>query len=211
MNAPLRNDAAQLLKIAQLIDDRPAERVFQGRPPAIFTDEKVFEAELRQHFRSDPGISSALNPRSQSPTIFVTTHIGPPSDPGDAQRRWQHRRVFSTPAVTPRPPSSAPSSRAAQKFHVCRYHGWAYDSGGPQHLGNGGGRAGNTPPSFSNENHDPDPPGAARLPIAASCSRGPVGRDVPPAGRVFWATHPRVLRPHPRPERQRRGRAGARR
>jgi len=51
MNAPLRHDANQLLAIARLIDDRPKERVFEV-DRSIFTDPKVFDAELRYIFES---------------------------------------------------------------------------------------------------------------------------------------------------------------
>jgi hypothetical protein len=64
MNAPLRNEAAKLLAMSRLVDDRPNERIFQ-LDRSIFTDQSVFDAELRYVFEAtwNFGISSAWNPR----------------------------------------------------------------------------------------------------------------------------------------------------
>ena len=125
MNVSIRNDA-HLLAISKLIDDRPEERVFQV-DRSIFIDPKVFEAELRHIFEATWNFIG-LESQVARPNDFFTTHIGrhpilvarsAEGNVGAFLNTCRHRGTIV-----------CPFKQGRQKFHVCRYHGWAYDSSG---------------------------------------------------------------------------------
>ncbi|WP_235999997.1 hypothetical protein [Bradyrhizobium uaiense] len=74
MNAASQSHAARLLEISRLIDDRPAERIFQV-DRRIFSDPEVFDAELRHVFEATwnfIGLESQIpGPTTSSPPISV--------------------------------------------------------------------------------------------------------------------------------------------
>ncbi|MGL3210216.1 Rieske 2Fe-2S domain-containing protein [Bradyrhizobium sp. BR 1433] len=77
-----------------------------------------------------------------------------------------------------------PFKQGRQKFHVCRYHGWAYDSGG-RNVSVTEEASGQYPPSFSNSNHDLLP--VARLGSYRGFLFASLSADVP-RWRNFSAT-----------------------
>ena len=75
MNAPaLRSQASDLLALARFVDDRPEDRVFE-LDRRIFTDPKVFDAELRYIFEATWNFIG-LESQIARPNDFITTHIG---------------------------------------------------------------------------------------------------------------------------------------
>ena len=149
MNAPLRNEAAQLLAISRLVDDRPNERIFEV-DRSIFTDPKVFDAELRYIFEATWNFIG-LESQIASPNDFVTTHIGRHSILLTRSAQGKVGAFLNT--CRHRGTVVCPFKQGRQKFHVCRYHGWAYDSGG-RNVSVTEEASGQYPRSFSDENHD---------------------------------------------------------
>jgi benzoate/toluate 1,2-dioxygenase alpha subunit/2,4,5-trichlorophenoxyacetic acid oxygenase 1 len=111
---------------ARLIDDRPSDRAFHVARDA-FTDPAVFELEMKHIFEANWSFVG-LETQIPRPHDYITTFIG--RQPvllmrdGDGQvgaflNTCRHRATMV-----------CPFKRGRQKFHVCRYHGWAYDSAG---------------------------------------------------------------------------------
>ncbi len=154
-------------------------------------------------FSRRPGISSGWNPKSQNPTTHHPTHIG--RHPILVMRSAEGKVGAFLNTCRHRGTIVCPFKQGRQKFHVCRYHGWAYDSAG-RNISVTEEASGQYPPSFSNANHESHPGGAAgRLPRLSVCE--PVGGGA--ADREISRRYPRLLRPHRRPERYRRGRGRA--
>ena len=152
MNAPVRNDAhhdAHLLAISRLIDDRPQERIFQI-DRSIFTDPKVFEAEVRHVFEATWNFIG-LESQVARPNDFITTHIG--RQPILLMRSADGQVGAFLNTCRHRGTIVCPFKKGRQKFHVCRYHGWAYDSSG-RNVGVTEEKTGQYPPSFSNTDHN---------------------------------------------------------
>jgi phenylpropionate dioxygenase-like ring-hydroxylating dioxygenase large terminal subunit len=172
MNAPLRNEAS-LLAMAALIDDRPQDKIFQV-DRSIFTDPKVFDAELRYIFEATWNFIG-LESQVARPHDFVTTHIGRYpiliTRDGDGKvgaflNTCRHRGTVV-----------CPFKRGRQKFHVCRYHGWAYDSSG-RNVTVTEEASGQYPPAFSNADHNLIP--VARLGSYRGFLFASLSPDVPP-------------------------------
>jgi benzoate/toluate 1,2-dioxygenase subunit alpha len=112
--------------ISDLIDDRPGEGVFRVAR-AIFTDERVFEAEMRRLFE---GGWVFLGLESQAPGAhdFFTTFAG--RVPIMVQRDGEGTlRAF----VNSCPHKGARLAQVRQgnaALHVCPYHSWSFDSAG---------------------------------------------------------------------------------
>src|SRR6201992_3423678 len=148
MNVSLRNDA-HLLAISRLIDDRPEERIFQV-DRSIFTDPKVFDAELRYIFEATwhfIGLESQVSP----PNDFFPPQTG--RHPILVTRSAEGKVGAFLNTCRHRGTIVCPFKQGRQKFHVCRYHGWAYDSAG-RNISVTEQATGQYPPAFSNESHD---------------------------------------------------------
>ena len=173
--ARLSGDPA-LLGLAALVDDRPDEKVFRV-DRRVFTDPRVFEAEMRHVFEATWNFVG-LETQVRKPHDFVTTYIG--RQPilitrdksgivGCFLNTCRHRGTVV-----------CPFRRGRQKFHVCRYHGWAYDSGG-RNVSITEEAVGQYPPHFRTADHD-----LVRVPRLASY-RGflfaSLSPDVPPLGQ----------------------------
>jgi benzoate/toluate 1,2-dioxygenase alpha subunit/2,4,5-trichlorophenoxyacetic acid oxygenase 1 len=111
---------------ARLIDDRPFDQAFHVSRDA-FTDPAVFELEMKHIFEatwSFVGLESQI-PR---PHDYITTFIG--RQPVLLMRDGEGRIGCFLNTCRHRATMVCPFKRGRQKFHVCRYHGWAYDSAG---------------------------------------------------------------------------------
>lgn len=149
MNAASQNHAARLREISRLIDDRPSERIFEV-DRRIFTDPDVFDAELRHIFEATWNFVG-LESQIARPNDFVTTHIG--RHPILVMRSAEGKVGAFLNTCRHRGTIVCPFKQGRQKFHVCRYHGWAYDSSG-RNISVTEEANGQYPPSFSNQNHD---------------------------------------------------------
>lgn len=148
MNVPFQMKA-DLLAIADLIDDRPAEGVFQV-DRRIFTDPEIFEAELRHIFEATWNFIG-LETQVARPNDFVTTHIGRHPILLARGADGTVRAFLNT--CRHRGTVVCPFKRGNQKFHVCRYHGWAYDSTG-RNVSITEQASGQYPPSFAGADHN---------------------------------------------------------
>lgn len=114
------------LSLADLIDDRPDEGVFRVSR-AIFTDQRVFEAEMRQLFEGG-WIFLGLESQAPEPHDFFTTFAG--RVPVMVQRDGEDiLRAF----VNSCPHKGARLAQLRQgnaRLHVCPYHSWSFDSAG---------------------------------------------------------------------------------
>lgn len=114
------------LSLADLIDDRPDEGVFRVSR-AIFTDQRVFEAEMRQLFEGG-WIFLGLESQAPEPHDFFTTFAG--RVPVMVQRDGEGvLRAF----VNSCPHKGARLAQLRQgnaRLHVCPYHSWSFDSAG---------------------------------------------------------------------------------
>ncbi len=138
----------QRAEIERLVDDRPGEGVFRVHREA-FISEAVFELEMRRIFEGT-WIFLGLEAQAARPHDYFTTRVGRQPvvvmrDAGGALAAFynacRHRRA----AVCPLEHGNA-------RVHVCRYHGWTYDSGG-RNVGIKALEQGRYPESFAREDH----------------------------------------------------------
>lgn len=149
MNAPLRGDNAHLLAMSRLVMDRPQDQSFEV-DRSVFTDPEIFEAELRYVFEATWNFVG-LESQIARPNDFITTQIGrhpilltrdATGKVGAFLNTCRHRGTVV-----------CPFKKGRQKFHVCRYHGWAYDSSG-RNVTVTEEATGQYPPAFSNADHN---------------------------------------------------------
>lgn len=156
-----------------LIQDDPADRAFTV-DRAIFTDEELFEREMRLVFENT-WVFIGLETQLPQPHSFFTTYIGRQPvlvtrDGAGAVRCFlnscRHRGTLL-----------CPLRRGRQKYHVCRYHGWSYDSGGANFVMTDA-AGGHYSDSFTEAGHDLVP--VARLESYRGMLFASLAADVPP-------------------------------
>ncbi len=135
--------------IARLIDDRPAEGLFRVHRD-VFTDPAVLALERERIFEGT-WIFIGLECQVAKPHDFVTLTIG--RQPVLLTRDGEGRLGCFMNSCRHRGTVVCPLKKGNQKFHVCRYHGWAYDSSG-RNISITDEDAGQYPSAFRNENHD---------------------------------------------------------
>jgi benzoate/toluate 1,2-dioxygenase alpha subunit/2,4,5-trichlorophenoxyacetic acid oxygenase 1 len=136
------------LDIDALLDDRAQEGVFRVHRRA-FTDAALFTLEMQRIFESS-WVFVGLESELAKPHDYVTTTIGrqpvvisrnDAGEPGCFLNSCRHRGMMVCPLRS-----------GNAKFHICRYHGWVYDSGG-RNVGITNRPAGRYPGSFDLEDH----------------------------------------------------------
>lgn len=137
-----------MIDIDALIDDRPEEGVFRVRRE-IFRDPAVYEAELA-HIFEGTWIFIGLASQVRRPHDYFTTHVG--RQPVLVTRDAQGELHCFYNSCRHRGTMVCPYQGGNAKFHVCRYHGWAYDSSG-RNVAITDERDGQYPPAFRNEDH----------------------------------------------------------
>jgi len=138
-----------MIDIDTLIDDRPGEGVFRLRRK-IFRDPDIFEAELA-HIFEGTWVFIGLESQAARPHDYFTAHVGRQpvlvTRDGDGVLRCFYNTCRH------RGTQVCPYQGGNAKFHVCRYHGWAYDSGG-RNVAITDERDGQYPETFRNEDHN---------------------------------------------------------
>lgn len=109
-----------------LVDDRPADKAFHVSRDA-FTDAEIFDLEMKHIFEASWSFVG-LETQIPRPHDFVTTFIG--RQPVLLMRDGEGRIGCFLNTCRHRATVVCPFKQGRQKFHVCRYHGWAYDSAG---------------------------------------------------------------------------------
>ncbi|MEJ7929677.1 aromatic ring-hydroxylating dioxygenase subunit alpha [Ramlibacter sp. AN1015] len=113
-------------RLAALVDDRPADGVF-AVSREVFTDPELFALEMAHVFEGT-WLFLGLESQIPRPHDFVTLHMGrqPVVLSRDADGRI---RCFYN-SCRHRGAMVVPWRSGNQRVHVCRYHGWTFDSGG---------------------------------------------------------------------------------
>jgi phenylpropionate dioxygenase-like ring-hydroxylating dioxygenase large terminal subunit len=148
MNLSIRGNANPRA-IAALVDDRPAERIFQI-DRRVFVDPAVYEAEMRYIFEAT-WVFVGLESQIPNPHDFMTTHIG--RHPVLLSRDKDNKIHCLLNTCRHRGTLVCPFKRGNRKLHVCRYHAWSYDSGG-RNVSIPELEAGQYPVTFDNADHD---------------------------------------------------------
>ena len=131
------------------ITDSPELADF-GVDRSIFTDPALFEQEIRLIFEGT-WIFVGLESQIPKPNSFFTTTIGRQpilvtrDDKGAVGCFYNSCRHRGT--------LLCPLKQGRQRYHVCRYHGWSYDSAGKNVLVTDE-RDGQYPANFHDQNHD---------------------------------------------------------
>lgn len=118
--------SATPVDVLGLVDDRASEGVFRVRREA-YTSPEVFELELRHIFEST-WVFIGLESQVRNPHDFVTTHIG--RQPVVLSRAADGTLHCFYNSCRHRGALVCPTRAGNRKMHVCRYHGWSYDSAG---------------------------------------------------------------------------------
>jgi benzoate/toluate 1,2-dioxygenase subunit alpha len=153
------------------VDDRAAEGIFRVHKD-IFRDPEVFEMEMKYIFERTwnfLGLESQL----PHPNDYITTHIG--RTPVLVTRDAKGRLAAFINACRHKGATVARFSEGNARYHVCPYHGWAYDASG-KNVDIKDRKAGCYAPAFDADNHD-------LLPVAQLASY---------KGLVFGSLHPGV-------------------
>lgn len=155
------------------VDDRPEEGVFRVHKGA-FSDPEIFEMEMKYVFER---VWNFLGLETQIPKShdFFTTHIG--RTPVLVSRGAKGELGAFINACRHKGATVCRLEQGNAKYHVCPYHGWAYDSGG-KNVDIKDRQAGGYSAAFDAENHD-------LLPLARTASYrgmlfGSLSADVPP-------------------------------
>ncbi len=112
--------------LASLVDDRAGEGHFSVRRE-IFTDPEVFELEMR-HIFEGTWLFLGLASQAPKPHDFFTTWAG--RQPVVVMRDAKGRLGAFFNTCRHRGAILCHTEQGNAKYHVCHYHGWAYDSGG---------------------------------------------------------------------------------
>ena len=147
IETPVRGDT-DLLAMADWVNDRPDDGVFQV-DRRVFTDARVYEAEVRHIFEAT-WVYVGLESEIARPNDFVTTYIG--RHPVLLMRDGAGAIGCYLNSCRHKGTIVCPFKRGRQKYHVCRYHGWAYDSGG-RNISITDQAAGQYPPGFAQADH----------------------------------------------------------
>lgn len=156
-----------------LIDDRPAENIFRVHRN-VYSDPEVFELEMKYVF-GRTWVFLAVETQLAKPFDYVSTWIG--RTPVLVMRDGEGRIGAFLNVCTHKGTLLAPQERGTAKYHVCTYHGWAFDAAG-KNVYIKDGKTACYPPAFEQRSHD-----LVRLPKLATYAGlvfGSLSADVPP-------------------------------
>ncbi len=159
--------------IAALVDDRADEGRFSVRR-RIFNDPEVFELEMR-HIFGATWVFLGMSSQAAKPHDFFTTWIG--RTPVVVMRSGDGVLGAFLNSCRHRGAMVAHTQRGNAKFHVCNYHGWAYDSAG-RNIDIKDKKRGSYAPPFDEHNHDLMP--LARFGEYRGFLFGGLADDLPP-------------------------------
>jgi len=141
-------------RLAELIDDRPADGVFRVNR-AIYDDPDVFDQELRAIFEGG-WVFLGLASQAPNPHDFFTTMAG--RVPILVSRDGEGVLSAFVNSCPHRGAMIAQTGAGNARLHVCAYHSWTFDSAG-RNKNIKWKKGGCYPAAFDQENHD-----LARLP-----------------------------------------------
>jgi phenylpropionate dioxygenase-like ring-hydroxylating dioxygenase large terminal subunit len=117
---------ANRCRIERLLDDRIQDGIFRIHPSA-FTEDDIFALEMQKIFEST-WIFIGLESEVENPHDYVTREIGRRSV--ILTRDQQGALHCFINSCSHRGTMLCPLASGNKKLHVCRYHGWTYDSSG---------------------------------------------------------------------------------
>lgn len=159
----------------ELIEDRPKDKVFRVSR-RMFTDPAIFDLEMKYIFESTWSFVGLETQLSQ-PHEFVTTFIG--RQPVIVMRDGAGAIGCFLNTCRHRGTLLCPFKHGRQKFHVCRYHGWSYDSSG-KNVTVTGAAEGQYPSAFDQADKGLVP--VARVESYRGLIFASLSADVPPLG-----------------------------
>ncbi|MGB5082604.1 MAG: Rieske 2Fe-2S domain-containing protein [Burkholderiales bacterium] len=161
-----------LENIGLYLDDRPADGVFRVHRD-VYSDAALFELEQRHIFERTWNFL-ALESQLSKPNDFVTAHIG--RTPILLTRDARGLRALVN--VCRHKGAVVCSAEAGNsKYHVCPYHGWAYDASG-KNVAIKDRKTGAYSAAFDAEDHDLVP--LAKLASYKGLVFGSLTLEVPP-------------------------------
>jgi benzoate/toluate 1,2-dioxygenase alpha subunit len=155
------------------VDDRPDEGVFRLHRD-IFADPQLFELEQKYIFERT-WVFLALDSQLPKPHDFITTSIGRMSVLVARNAKGKIGAFLNVCRHKGTTLSRVESGNA--KYHVCNYHGWAYDSAG-KNVDIKDRKSGCYTPAFDAEDHNLVP--LARLESYRGLLFGSLDPNVPP-------------------------------
>jgi benzoate/toluate 1,2-dioxygenase alpha subunit len=139
----------ELDRIRLYVDDRPSEGVFRVHRD-VYADPELFELEMKYIFERTWNYL-ALESEIAKPNDFVTRHIG--RTPVIVTRDAKGKIGAFINACRHKGATVCRLEEGNTKFHVCPYHGWAYDASG-KNVDIKDRAAGAYAAAFEAENHD---------------------------------------------------------
>ena len=155
------------------VDDRPADQVFRVHRD-VYTDPALFELEMRYIFERGWNYL-ALESEIRNPHDFVTRYIG--RTPVIVSRNAKGGFGAFVNACRHKGATICRSEQGNTRYHVCPYHGWAYDSSG-RNVDIKDRKSGCYAAAFDADDHDLIP--LAKLDSYKGMIFGSLSADVPP-------------------------------
>jgi phenylpropionate dioxygenase-like ring-hydroxylating dioxygenase large terminal subunit len=171
-NAQTPAQPGPAVDLDRLIVDQPEAGRFEVRRD-VFTDQAIFDLEMA-HIFEGTWVFLGLETQIPKPHDFLTLTIGRQPIILSRDAAGQVGAFYNT--CRHRGAIISPFKHGNARAHVCRYHGWTYDSGG-RSLGIAQGKDGQYPGSFEQDNHDLTP--IARLESYRGFVFGSLNADVP--------------------------------
>ena len=158
--------------VKHYIDDRPADGVFRVRRD-VYTDAALFELEMKLIFENTWNYL-ALESEIRNPHDFVTRYIG--RTPVVVSRGAKGGIGAFVNACRHKGATVCRLEQGNARYHVCPYHGWAYDSAG-RNVDIKDRKSGCYAEAFDAEGHDLIP--VARVASYKGMIFGSLSADVP--------------------------------
>ena len=154
------------------LDDRFEQGIFRLNP-RVYSDPELFELEMK-HIFERTWIFLALESQIRNPHDFATATIG--RTPVVVMRDAKGRIGAFINACRHKGATVCRLAEGNAKYHVCAYHGWAYDSSG-KNVDIKDRKSGSYAPAFDAQNHDLLP--IARLESYKGLIFGSLSSEVP--------------------------------
>jgi benzoate/toluate 1,2-dioxygenase alpha subunit len=155
------------------VDDRPEDGVFRVHRD-VYADPELFELEIKYIFERTWNFLT-LESQIAKPNDYITTFIG--RTPVIVARDAKGRIGAFLNACRHKGATICRFEKGNAKFHVCLYHGWAYDSAG-KNVSIKQREVADYPAAFDAESHDLIPIG--KLDTYKGLIFGSLSPDVPP-------------------------------
>ena len=159
--------------MGRYVDDRFEQGIFR-LDPRVYSDPELFEMEMK-HIFERTWIFLGIESQLRNPHDFITATIG--RTPVLMMRDAKGKIGAFVNACRHKGATVCRSSEGNAKYHVCPYHGWAYDSSG-KNVDIKDRKSGAYAPAFDADNHDLVP--IARLESYKGLIFGSLSAEVPP-------------------------------